>query len=184
MATFTDERLRTILRGRRQVFRVPFPGADGVEVGFRILTDADLDHCRLEAQRAAKKMGADLDVDPELLDRLVERQIVWRACVDPDDPNTDTPAAFFPSAADVATLDSVVVRELGNAYMEVQEMVSPRLTLDEAGIKELVDALGKEPGATALLMRFAPPTLIGLVRSLAARLRTSASSSSTTSSSS
>jgi hypothetical protein len=180
MATFTDERIAAMLRGRRQVFRVPFPGSADVEVGFRILTDAELDHCRLEAARQAKKLGADLDADPELLERLIERQIVWRACVDPDS-DAEKPGAFFPSASDVATLDSVLVRELSNAYMEVQELVSPRVTLDEAGVKELVDALGKEPGATALLTRFAPPTLIACVRSLAARLRTSASSSSSTS---
>lgn len=180
MATFSDERIALMLRGRRQVFRVPFPGSTDIEIGLRILADGELDSARLEAARLAKKLGADLDADPELLDRLIERQIIWRACVDADDQDP-SPRAFFPSAADVAGLDSVLVRELSNAYAEVQELVSPRITLDEAGVKELVDALGKEPGGTALLMRFAPPTLIACVRSLAAQLRTSASRSSSTS---
>lgn len=172
MATFNDDRIRAMLLGRRAVHAVPFPGAgpDGPQIGFRLLLDSDLDAARVQASRHVKTLGGDLDADPELLDRLIERQIVWRACVDPDDSSSD-PRPFFPSDHDVGKLDSVMVRSLFRAYLEVQDLVSPHARLTDEQLSELCDALGKEPGATVLLDQFAPETLKRCVRSMASRLR-------------
>ncbi|MCC7542354.1 MAG: hypothetical protein IT379_39415 [Deltaproteobacteria bacterium] len=176
---FTDERLQAILRGRRDVRRVPFPGADSVALGVRILLDVDLDHARIEAQRYVKKLGADLDVDPELLDREIERQVIWRAFVVPDDPELPP---FFPSDRDVRVLDSVTVRALFNVYREHQEWVSPLVALDEGGQKALIDALGKGLEPEATFSAFDANTLRRLCLSMASQLRANAPTSKSSSS--
>ncbi|MEQ8721041.1 MAG: hypothetical protein RID81_07175 [Sandaracinaceae bacterium] len=170
MATFDDERIRAMLRGRRDVRRYPFPGLEGVEVGIRILSDDDLDNARLEAQRYSRKVKADLEADPDFIARETERQIVWRSCVDPEDTSAE-PRRFFPSDADVRTLDSVTVRTLLDSYMEHQEYVYPWNELDESEVGALVEALGKERTPGVLLAHFAPDTLRRCVRTMARMLR-------------
>lgn len=172
MANFNDDRIRAMLAGRRSVQRVPFPGLglDAPMVGIRLMRDSEMDAARLQASRDCKTAGVDLEVDPEALDRLTERQIIWRSFVDPE-CGDDDPPPYFPSYRDVASLDAVLVRSLFRAYLEVQDFISPRGSLSDAEVQELVDALGKEPGATVLLDRFAHETLQHCVRSLASRLR-------------
>lgn len=171
---FTSEHLQAILRGRREVRPVPFPGADGVRIGVRILVDEELDYARIEAQRYVKKLGVDLDVDPELLDREVERQVIWRAFVNVENPEHP---AFFPSDRDVRSLDSVTVRALFNLYREHQEYVSPLIALDEGGQKALIDALGKGLDPEVAFSAFDSNTLRRLCLSMASQLRASAPTS-------
>lgn len=175
MATFTDERVQKILKGQRDIGRAPFPGSTDVVMGVRVLSDEEIDDARLDAQALLTKRcrSRNLDVetyvkvDPEPLERAVEHEIIWRAFVDTDNPDI----AFFPSPDEVKSLPSVTVRALLDIYLDHQETVCPRITLGEADVERLVDALGKEHEPQVILAQFAPETLRLCVRSLASRAR-------------
>lgn len=177
MATFNDDQIQEMLRGRRAVRRVPFPGSEGRHhIGIRVLVDDEVDACRLAAVRYCKERGADLSADPEFLDREIQRQIVWRSTVDPD-ASGDDPPAFFPSFKDVRKLDTVTVEALFNAYLEHQEWVSPIRTLTVEQVRELVDALGKATLPEQALDDLSRDTLRLCVRSMASVLRESSPAS-------
>lgn len=170
MPKFTDERIQEMLKGRRAVKTYPFPGLEDVEVGLRALTDNEIDDARMAAQRHVKERKADLDVDPFLFDRECQRQVLWRAVVDPEsDP--DEPEPFFPSFRDVRQLDGPIVQALWDAYEEHQEYVSPIRTLDPTQLREFIDALGKDKAPDVLLTGFAHDTLRRCVLSMASKLR-------------
>lgn len=193
MATFDDARITEILKGRRAVRRVPFPGPgvdDGVEIGVRLLADQEIDDARLEAQRYIERrcrlVKLDytkvIEADEEALQRACEQEIVFRAFVDPD---TDPPRPFFSTLAQVRSLDSVTLRSLIDVYLDHQEVVLPGVTLSDEDVEKLVDALGKGQEPQGVLAHFAPSTLRLFVRSMAVRLHaTSPTGKSTTSSSS
>lgn len=181
MAKFSDEAVSKILQGRRVVSPVPFPGRpddSDLEVGIRSLSDREIDMCRIEAQvylqRICKQndvnIGAFIAIDPDALDREHQRQVLAMACVDVE--SGDKQALFFDSAKQVRDLDSVAVARLWEAYQDHQDAVNPRHSLTEAEAKELADALGKEPTATAILAAYERATLCSLVRTLASQLRT------------
>ena len=172
---FDDERLQGILQARRVLGRAPFPGQDEVEVGVRLLTDREIDLARFEAQMylemQCKKVHLSLaefvNVDPESLDREHQRQVIFRAFVDPETP-ADRPAKFFASIEQVRGLDSVVVQQLWELYVDWQDTVNPRLRLKEEEVEALSDALKKEHGKI-LLAQYERNTLASLVRIMAAR---------------
>lgn len=177
MGTFSDEAIKKILLGRRVVSRVPFPLApedSGIEVGIRSLADREIDQARVDAQvyleGACQRGGQQpmervLRLDPELLDREQERQILALACVDPDAPAKP----FFESVKQVRDLDSVVVRRVWELYLSHCDAVNPRRTLTEKQREELVDALKKEPDASAFLADLERDTLVSLLRTLASQ---------------
>lgn len=173
MADFSDPRIARVLAGRRDVLRVPFPGterdASPVEVGIRILLDDELDDARLEAVRYLKAKKFDVQIDPEILDRAIVREVISRACVDPEKP--DRP--FFASAEQVRQLDAVLVATFHQHYLDHADEVNPTLRLTEEGADELAERLGKEQGASVLLSSLDAPTLRSLVRTLARRLESS-----------
>jgi len=171
---FSDEHLQTILRGAAAVGRAPYPGleGEGVEIGVRILSEAELDDARLDAQLHLKRffgrVNIDpvkaLHIDPEHLDAEQRRQILLRAVVDPDSHKP-----FFAAAAEVRGLPSHVVGQLWAAYLDWIDAVDPRIRLDPAAVDELAAALKKEPSAKVILAHYGPDTLSSLARTLAAQ---------------
>lgn len=183
MARYAESRVREIVAGARRFRTIPFPGADGVDVALRCLTEAELDLCRAEAQRQvrarAKKMGLDPtefhDLDPEFFHRLVQRQILAQAFYDSETVDTDSPTPFFASDSDIAELDSATVKSLFDAYYEHQQWVSPFAVLSEADAEELADALGKGRDVKVLLAAYERETLLSCVVSMACALRNATS---------
>jgi hypothetical protein len=167
MATFADARVQEMLRGRKAVRVYSMPFAHEIEVGVRVLSDQEIDDCRLEAQRYVEKRGAKMDIDPDFLERETRRQIIWRAFVDA----ADRESAFFASDAAVRELDAEMVRSLFDLYSEHQVFVSPFRHLDAAGVKELAEALGKEHDARAYLADCGSDTLRSLCLTLASAVR-------------
>jgi hypothetical protein len=165
MGGFSDERIASIIAGRKAIRKVAFPPLS-CDIGIRCLTEAEIDGARIEAVRYLKKLGADVDMDPEIFDREKERQIVWRSIFDADEEKDPKP--FFPADSDVRQIDSVLLRELFTAYLEVQEEISPALSLDEKEVETLIEALGKE--GDQLLTLLAPDTLRSCVRSLVSKV--------------
>lgn len=169
MASYDDTRIREILMGRRNVRVYPMPFAPSVSVGVRLVPDDQIDFARVEAQRYAKKIGADLTVDPDFIERETKRQIIWRAFVDP--ANHEAP--FFSSDAQVRELDAEMVRALFDLYYEHHAWVSPLRTLTAEQAKELADDLGKADDPRVLLLDFDSDTLRLLCISLASVARSS-----------
>ena len=184
-----DDRVAAMLLGRRAIRVVPLPGFEPVEgeelptVGVRILLESELDETRIDAVQyvdlIAKKHRLDarsmLEMDAEILDREVMRATVLRAFVEPLDGNEKPgaePKRFFESLARVRTLDSVILRAFFEVYLEHHDYVSPYRNLDEAGVKELADALSKGPNAAVSLALYDAATLRRLALSMAALLVT------------
>lgn len=89
MPRFSDEQIRAIIT-RPTAFRVvAFPGQPDIPLAVKCLDDTELDGCRIEAQRrlreVAKKRGWDVretvDIDPNLMERFVEREIDRKSVV-------------------------------------------------------------------------------------------------------
>lgn len=191
MTDFSDERIRAMLRGRREVRVLPMPGMSedsDVMVGVRVLTEEEIDACRAEAVQyinaLAKRYRLDgrdmLTVDGELLDREIERQLVFRAFVDPDKGEHADYQPFFKSPQGVRQLDSVMQRTLFHVYLDHQNYVSPLRGLADGEAEGLADALGKGQNAKVALGLFDAPTLRTLVHTLAARLASSLTGKSST----
>ncbi len=192
MPKFSDTRIRAIITRPTEPRIIDYPGHDDVKVAVRCLDDIELDGCRIEAQRRmrdiAKKRGWEpssfAELDPTLMERFVEREIVLRAFLDPDTIDNDKPEPFFSSEMELARLGSVGVEDLMQAYTEHQEWSNPNLTLDEEQEKELVERLGNEQSAGVYLTGFEPLMLRRLLISLAKRLHDSRSGKSSISTSS
>lgn len=182
MAKFGDERVRAVIEGPRAFRAYPFPGDTGdepVRVAMRVLTESELDECRMAAQSElrdrAKTRGwapeSMIDVDPELMQRATERHIIFRATYDVDTIESKDPARFFATPAEVASLDSVTTTALAALYLEHQEWCSPLRQMSDEEIEELTAALGKSQMPEVFLGAFAPSTLRRFALSLACRLR-------------
>lgn len=175
MARWGDPEVQAVIEGRKSVenVMVGLPGAD-LRVGVRVLSEDEIDGAGLEAQRfletRVKGVGRDvkttIEIDPSMLDRLRDRELVFRAFVDPD----DHAQPFFPTPSVVRELDSGLMDALVSVYLENQESKSPRGRLTDEEVDQLVEALGKEPLARGVLAHFEPALLRSCVRSLAARL--------------
>lgn len=178
-----DNRIQAMLRGRRSVRLVPFPGfgaeeTGSTEVGVRILTEEEVDEARAEATQyiggLAKRYGVDarefLSLDAETLDREVQRQIVTRAFLQPTPDAEGVRKRFFPAAQGVRQLDTVLQDALFHLYLDHQNYVNPMHGYTEEEVAELAEALGKGAEPPALLGLFDVRTLRSLVRILAVRL--------------
>ena len=192
-----DDRVSALLLGRRAVRVIPFPGSvseEGAEpllVGVRILLESEIDEARLDAAQYVKneagkrKLDAAelLSIDAELLDREVQRAIVFRAYVDADTVSAKEVARFFQSIQAVRQLDSVIFRALFDVYLDHHNYVNPLRELSEPEVRELADALSKGQTERAFLALYDAASLRRLVLSLAALRATSPTGSSDTSSS-
>lgn len=194
MADFSDERIRAMLRGRRQIRELPMPGmdeGDELMIGVRVLLEEEIDTARAEAiqyvNAVAKRHRLDsremLSIDGELLDREIERQLVFRAFVNPDkgDEEEQDYKPFFKAPQAVRQLDSVLQRTLFHIYLDHQNYVSPLRGLDDHEAQELAEALGKGQSGTAMLGLCDAATLRSLVHTLAVQLQSALSGRSSTS---
>jgi hypothetical protein len=181
---FTDERLRAMMRGRREVRVVPFPGMwdqDGANIGIRILTDDEIDQAFMDATVYVRAKATSLrltapqllETNAEILDRENHRQLVFRAFVQAEpDIETGEHKRFFPSSLAVQQLDSELVQTLYAMYLDHQNYVNPSRGMTPEDVATVAEHLGKEPGAGVLLMAYDAPTLRSLVHILASQLRT------------
>lgn len=186
MPTYTDERVLAVLRGKRAPRTIPFPGApleSGIVVAVRLLTEAELDHCRLNAQGKlrtyceSKKWDPTtaVDMDPAMMGRYVEREIVFLAFLDADTAADKEPKRFFPTMHDVEALDAATLTRLREAYDEHQDWTSPLARMSDEDVRGFVDVLGNASSVPAELQRFERSTLVRLCISLASRLRSTTS---------
>ena len=120
MAKFQDEQLRAIIAGPRTHRKIPFPGGgeNGPMIAVRALTEGEGEQCKLEAQdklrRFCKQRGWDpttmVDMDPSVLLREQERQLILMAFYDPDTTEPGKrPERFFATIGDVATFAAAIV---------------------------------------------------------------------------
>lgn len=170
MARFSDEAISRMLQGRKTLEPVEFPGLPSVKVGVRILSEEEIDSARIAAAAYCKERRVDVLVDPDFLDRAVQREIVAAAYFDLDAP-ADEPRVFFSSGADVRKLDAPIQRVLFEAYLSHQDEVSPLRRLNDAECDEVIDRLGEGRSAEALLNACDAFTLRRLLRSLGSALR-------------
>lgn len=167
MAKYSDEAIRVALRGRQAVQRYPFPGKPDLEVGLKLLSDAELDGVRLEAVELCKRAKAELLADPEFLDRMIHRETVSRAYVDIDQP--DEP--FFSSQREVAELDNLTVRSLFELYKAHHEAMDPFLYASPEEVGSLVESLKKSSQPLAVLSLYDLSTLRHCVISMVSMQR-------------
>ena len=167
MAKYSDERVRMALRGRQAVQRYPFPGQPELEVGIKLLSDAELDGVRLEAVELCKKAKAELLLDPEFLDRMIHRETISRAYVDVDAP--DEP--FFAKQGEVAELDNLTVRTLYELYKAHHEAMDPYAHASPEEVDALIASLKKSSTPLAVLSLYDSSTLRHCVVSMASLLR-------------
>lgn len=178
MAGFGDKRLQDVLKGKRAVAAVHYPGEPDIKMGIRILNDGEHD----EAREAAAKYTAHrakallieapmlLTIDPEHTEPEIQRQIIFRAFIDLDGPKPPAiTKPFFDTDTAIRQLPAVDREVLFQLYVEHQNAVSPLSTLDEEQTKELVDALKKGRASKALLALYDAPTLRILVGILASQ---------------
>lgn len=190
MATFTDADIRRVLIRSTRPRRVSFPGHPEIPLGVRLLDDLELDDCRVQAQvklrERAKQRGWNVlemgQIDPTLMERMVEREIVLRAFVDPDTIEAERPAPFFISEADLAQLGSTGVTDLMELYAEHQAWMNPHVNLSPEEEEAFLDELGKGQSAEVSLTAIEPSMLRRFVISMAKRLSASRTPRSTTSS--
>jgi hypothetical protein len=183
MARFSDAQVAAAIQGTTQFRVIAFPLASGepsdLSVAVRCLSEAEIDGCRVEAQRRLRDLAKArgwpvqemIDIDPDLLQRMIERSIVARAFFDPATTHTKDPVPFFASESEVEQLSSVQSTLLVRAYVEHQEWVAPMRTLSEADAKEFVATLGKAPEPAALLNLYEHASLVRLCISMASVLR-------------
>ena len=179
MARFSDVQVTAAVRGARAPCTVVFPGREGVVVAVRLLTDQEIDDCRLRAfaalKKGAEKNGWDVatltDVDPDLLARMQTREIIARAFLDSETIENEKPTTFFTSAEEVAReVDAPTVELLFTLYLEHQAFVAPLKGMNEEEVKGFAEALGKGQPAS-VLAAFDRNTLVRLCTSLASALR-------------
>lgn len=183
----TDDRIRAMLLGRRAFRVIQFPGAPEIKVAVRLLSESEIDACRVAGQSMflasceKRKWSPEkaIQIDPLMHTRYVDRQIVWRAFFDPDTISAKTPEPFFPSETDVAELDSVMTSDLLAAYVEHQDLVTPGRTLGAEEVDALIDAMGKGP-PEVVFRSFARSTLESFTLTMAKRLSTSQTGRSST----
>lgn len=179
---FTDKQLQAIVRGARAFRVIEFPGAppeSGAQIAVRLLTESELDACRLEGQAKLRAFcegrkwdpTTAVDIDPSMVTRWQERQVVWAAFYDASTISGEKPERFFPTLRDVEELDATTLTRLHEAYAYHQEEVAPLRKMEPKEIDELVSSLGNASSASAELHRFERSTLVRLCLSLASALR-------------
>lgn len=185
---FTNERLRDMLQGRRAVRAYPLPGASDdleLKIGVRVLTGEEIDDAKTEAtqytQALAKRRKIDahelqwIDGDPHQAE--VRRQLVQRACVEPELREGKTEhQPFFPSVAALRQTDDAFVQMLFELYLGHQQWVNPYFGANDEQVAEIIEALKKTPERRALLGLYDVPTLLSLAATMAGLLASSPTS--------
>lgn len=167
MAKFSDQDITIAVLERRQPRPYPFPGIDGKQVAIKVLSDAESDSARIAAVQFCKGKDVDLALDPEFLDRCIQREILLRACRDSDKPEEP----FFSTYDQITHLDNMLVRTLFELYNAHQQAMDPLAFCPAEEVEALVAQLGKSELAAARLSLFDQPTLLRFVLSMAHQLQ-------------
>lgn len=151
MAQF-DDRISRLARGRLTPSRATFPflGED-IVVGVRLLRDRDVDACRVDAVVWVRSKARDLkmsphdllSIDASILDREIERRIIYRAFLDVETIEDGEPRPFFEAPQQVSSLDALTVETLHQLYLEHQNSMDPLHGLEDGEATRFVEALGK-----------------------------------------
>lgn len=184
----SDPDFAALLSGSKFYRKVPIPFAPEHMIALRTLDDIEIDACRLEGQRKFRKSCEAQkwdpvkasDLDPTLLDRLIEREIIIRAYYDPDTVDGENPIPFFANETELVRLGSVRVTDLMHLYNEHQEIVNPSRVVSEEEMDRIVEALGKGQFDEATLIAIEPSMLRRCIISMARRHYASVSSKSST----
>jgi hypothetical protein len=167
MARFSDSAVAAALAMRRAMKEYPFPGAeDGTTCAVHALSDAELDQLRLDAVAFAKEKKADLQWDPEFLDRVVNRHVVLWAFMDPENGKR-----FFRDIDEVGQIDNVLLRTLIELYRAHIQALDPLAHASEEEVNALVAQMGKSETALARLSLYDRPSLLSYALSMAHLLR-------------
>lgn len=164
---FSDQSVRAALAGRKAVRVYPLPGAEGVKVGLRMLTDGEMDSVRLRAQDYTSKRKCEFVLDPDFFDRAIQREAISCAYVDAE--NNEEP--FFSSPDEVAEMDAPAVRACWELFVQHQMAMDPFAHCSREEVDELVALLGKSGDLEGLSRLFAPSTQWSFVLSMANVLR-------------
>jgi hypothetical protein len=132
-----------------------------------MLSDVEMDGCRLRAQDYVTKRKCELVIDPDFYDRAIHRETVAYAFVDV--ANHEEP--FFSSPEEVAQLDVQAVRACWDLFVHHQMAMDPYAYCSPEEVEELVELLGKSGDGGALSKLFEPNTQWSFVLSMARRLR-------------
>ena len=165
MAKTTLELVKAAIEGRRVAREYPFPGVDSVVACVQLLTDSELDGCRLRAAQSCEKAKVSMLIDPEMFDRALRREIIAMAYYEPGG------AALFGKPDDVGELDEATVIALHQQYLVHHELCQPWVTGSDEEVEALTDALGKSDGSAGALSLFDAPTLRRLLLSMARKAR-------------
>ena len=151
MAKFTDPEIAKRLLAARKPETIELQLEDGapIRVAVRLLSEAEVDASRRQAQvdvRAwAKQRGYDpnsvVDLDPDMLERAVQRQVICRAFYDAETLGKDKPEPFFPSTGDLDALAPTTTQALWEAYAEHQARVVAGRTATRARAQEVVESM-------------------------------------------
>lgn len=161
MPKYSDAAVQAALAGRRNVIRYPFPGADGIEICLRLLNEEQLDLIRLRAVEICKKKKVEFVLDPDFLDRVVQRETIREACEDTEG------GYFFETTEEVAELDPLLVRTLYQLYLSHQQATDPLSYCSKEEVQELIAQLGKSDESVARLSLLDRPTLLSFALSMA-----------------
>lgn len=161
-------------------FTIP-AGATGepLKVSVRLLSERELDGCRLAAIQYAKDLRVDTIVDgDEIIERETRRQIIALATTWPASRGTESPRVF-PVDRDVRELDSVSIDRFFAAYREAQDRAAEFYSLKPEDRDRLVDVIVAAGGDAMGLGLIADRALREVVLALAARLRGDATTAAT-----
>ena len=173
---FEDPQIQDLLKNRKKIGRFLFPGTEGFEVGVRLLTEKQVDVAYLKAQvhlsGLCKKAGLEfaelLLAQPELMDQESQRQLLLVALVTPEsDP--ERPDPFFKKEDHIRELDNVMMRLLWSEYQGWVDQNTLREQISEEQMREIVEALKKDPDSLAGLARWNADSLANLLRFMAAQ---------------
>lgn len=173
MPKFSDTQVQSAVFARRAIHEYPFPAAEGVNVGIRVIDEAEFDLIRLEAARICKEKKVEAVLDPEFFDRMVHRLVVLNAFFDVDDKQ----GKFFSSYEEVSKLDTLLLRTLYELYCTHVQAMDPLAYCSAEEVEVIVAQLGKSDVGAARLSLFDKPTLVSFALSLAHQLRSTSATS-------
>lgn len=180
MAKFSDETVGAVLRGTRAILPYAWPHKRELRVGVRVLSDEETDACRLQGQvlvrEWAKARGYDpttvVDIDPEIFQRMTQREVIFAAFYDVETIASPKPERFFSTPHEVRSLTTPEVHSLFELYTQHQAVIMPLRLGEEEEVSALEEALGKGQHGSEFLGAYDRSTLLRLLLSLVRRRST------------
>lgn len=153
---------------------VTFPGDEGTRLRVRLLTERELDKCRIGAVSYVKEHRVDTVVDrDDTLERERIRQIIWNAFIATADVKGEQ-VRFFATPSDVRdTLDPTTIDRLYEIYLNHQAEIADAAVPSEETLEKAIDTAlaGTEHTVEFFLRALNGPGLRAVAALLFARLR-------------